>query len=167
MLMSYKVEVLRGWPQDGSLDNYEKIATGETLNNGSLVRPLATGDVSGNGVTGTGVGADLGLYGGLVVVGNGDSASAAQSGKATVVWGNAIIRVDTSATSDVATAALKAAAVGTRVTVRAASNGAPLQYDVAGAVNTTSGLADAVVGYVKEVNAAGANSTANIVIVLN
>jgi hypothetical protein len=166
-IMSYNVEVLRGWPNDGARDNYETPKALEVNHqNGDLVQPTTGNVVTNLGITGTamGVGAGNGCFAGLVMSGAQDSGSAAYAGNEVVLWGNAIVRVATTAVGDATNGylghfpALNAA--GQKVTCRATANGAKLRYDLAG-------TGDAVVGFVKEVNTlvAGIN-TANIVIVL-
>lgn len=72
MKLEYTSQVLRGWPFDGSLENSELVASGSTLINGDLVEMQATGTVAKTGLTNT-------RRAGLVVRGNGDSASAANA----------------------------------------------------------------------------------------
>lgn len=90
MKMEYAIEVLRGWPQDGSLDRVEPIKAGVTLKIGDVVAKQTDGTIDLAGATATN---DVGI----VVQGNGDSASASASGKAVVLWGNYIARVASTA----------------------------------------------------------------------
>lgn len=90
MKMEYAFEVLRGWPQDGALDRIEPIKTGDTLKNGDVVTKHTDGTV-------TLVGATASNKVGVVIQGNGDSASASGVGKALVLWGNYIARVASTA----------------------------------------------------------------------
>ena len=83
-------EIIRGWPYDGSLDRYETIKTGSTLQNGDWVQKQSDNTVDKVGATNL---ASASLATGLVVIGNGDSGSAAYSGKAVVLWGNFIAKV--------------------------------------------------------------------------
>lgn len=155
-LMTYNAEVIRGWPNDGARDNYETLDTGVTVSAGDWVISKTGNVVTNIAAGGVGVGAGNGVNAGLVARGNGDSASASSSNKATVIWGNAIVRVATSTLA----AAYASPAVRDKVTLRATGNGAAYKIDLAA---TT----DQVVGWVKEVNAAVANqTTANIVVVL-
>lgn len=86
MKMERVAEITRGWPYDGSLDRFEAIKSGSTLVNGDWVAKQSdnTVDISG---------ASASAAAGLVVVGNGDSGSAAYTGKAVVLWGNFIANI--------------------------------------------------------------------------
>lgn len=81
MKMERNIEIVRGWPFDGSLDRNETIASGQTLVNGDWVTKNSDNTVSKSSSTNT-------ASAGVVIVGNGDSGSAAYSGKAVVLWGN-------------------------------------------------------------------------------
>jgi len=72
MLMEYAAEVLRGWPADGARERLEIVKQGVTVKNGDLVFMQADGTVDKVGATKT-------KRCGLVVRGNFDSASAANS----------------------------------------------------------------------------------------
>jgi hypothetical protein len=72
------------------LDRYETIKTGSTLQNGDWVQKQTDNTVDKSGATNTTATA---AATGLVVIGNGDSGSAAYSGKAVVLWGNFIAKV--------------------------------------------------------------------------
>lgn len=87
MKMEYTVQVIRGWPFDGSLDRYELIKTGSTLQNGDWVVKQTDNTVD---LVGT---AESNVAFGLVIRGNGDSGSAANTGKAVVLWGNFIAQI--------------------------------------------------------------------------
>lgn len=162
--MERKLEVIRGWPNDGSLDNYETYVSGQSHVNGSVVIPTTSGAVTNLSVTGRGDTTALGTFGGVVFAGAGDSASCAASGKDVVIWGNAIIKIDTSLANTGWTPA-----IGDKVTYRgkaatgATQTGLELVFDKVAA-------GDQVVGYVKNVEAAGTGTTtatAAVTIVLN
>jgi len=72
MKMEYAAEILRGWPNDGARERVEIVSQGATLVNGDVVSMQADGTV--NKVSST-----KNKRVGLVVRGNGDSASAANS----------------------------------------------------------------------------------------
>lgn len=86
MLMERVAEIVRGWPYDGSLDRSEPIKSGSTLVNGDWVTKQTDNTVDKVGATAV-------ALAGLVVVGNGDSGSAASSGQAVVLWDNFIAKV--------------------------------------------------------------------------
>lgn len=90
MKMEYNVDILRGWPNDGARERYETIKAAVTLNNGDWVAPQTDGTVDKVGTLGAGAGTRAA---GLVVRGNGDAASGANTNKAVVLWGNFIARV--------------------------------------------------------------------------
>lgn len=152
--MERKVEVIRGWPNDGSRDNYEVAAGTETHKNGDVVIPTTSGKVTSVSVTGRGDTTILGTYGGVVMKGAADSGSSAASGKDVVVWGNAIIKVDSSLANTGWTPA-----IGDKVTYRGlaatgtTATGLQLVFDKFAA-------GDQVVGFVKDVGAAGTGATA-------
>lgn len=87
MKMEYTAMIRRGWPNEGALDRAEPIQVGATLVNGDWVAKQADGTVAKSAATASNLV-------GLVVSGNGDAASAANSGKAVVLWSGFI--VDTS-----------------------------------------------------------------------
>lgn len=89
MKMEYAFEVIRGWPQDGALDRVEPIKTGVAVKNGDFVEKQADGTVALTSATATG-------KAGVVIQGNGDSSSAATTGKALVLWSNYIARASSS-----------------------------------------------------------------------
>jgi hypothetical protein len=137
MLMERTAEVIRGWPYDGSLDRYEPIKAGSTLVNGDWVQKQSDNTVDKSGATAT-------AAAGLVITGNGDSGSAAYTGKAVVLWGNFIARVSNYATGSYTP--------GTPLTVKSGKV-------AVGVVGT-----DPIVGYVLDVVAASSTTTANLVI---
>ena len=73
--MEYTAEILRGWPADGARERVEIVSQGATLVNGDVVCMQADGTVNKVGSTKT-------KRCGLVIRGNGDSASA-QNAKGT------------------------------------------------------------------------------------
>ncbi|HET8686051.1 MAG TPA: hypothetical protein VFM18_05225 [Methanosarcina sp.] len=90
-------------------------------------------------------GATAASFAGLVIQGNGDSASAVNSNKAVVLWGNFLARVsnyDTGATY----------APGSPLTVKSGK----LTLGVVGT--------DPIIGFVLDVVAAGTDTTANLVV---
>jgi len=137
MLMERVAEVIRGWPYDGSLDRYEAIKSGSTLVNGDWVQKQSDNTVDKAGSTAT-------AAAGLVIVGNGDSGSAAYAGKAVVLWGNFIAKITSYAAG--------AYAPGSPITIKN------------GVVNLGNGTTDPVAGYVLDVVAAGATETAHLTV---
>lgn len=140
MKMEYNAMVRRGWPSDGALDLAETIETGSTLSNGNWVAKQADGGVA-LAVTST-----ASTPVGLVITGNGDSASAANSGKAVVLWSNFVVDV---ANYD----ATQSYAQGSMVTVKTANPGV-LTLGVVGT--------DPVVGWVLNVVPGSTTQTAYI-----
>lgn len=137
MKMDYNVEVIRGWPYDGSLDRNEPIKAGVTLTNGDWVEKQTDGSVDKVGATATN-------SVGVVIQGNGDSASAVNSKRAVVLWGNFLAKVsnfDATATY----------APGSKLTAKA------------GKLTLATGT-DPVVGHVLDVVTAGASQTAHLVV---
>lgn len=90
MKMEHAVEIVRGWPQDGALDRLESIKAGSTLKNGDFVAKESDGTVALSAAAAS-------KKVGVVIQGNGDSASSAAAGKALVLWGNFIAKVGASA----------------------------------------------------------------------
>lgn len=84
-----KVNIVRGWPQDGALDRVETIKSGVTLVCGDVVEKQSDGTVAK-------VGATKSRRVGLVLQGNGDSTSSVNSNKAVVLWGNYLAQIDSS-----------------------------------------------------------------------
>lgn len=143
MKMEYNVQVIRGWPFDGSLDRYENIKAGTTLANGHWVVKQTDNTVDKAGT------AEANVAFGLVIRGNGDSGSAANTGKAVVLWGNFIAQIKN----------LKAGVTftpGVAVTIKRDSTNDNYVDLIAG-----SGR---VVGYVLDVIAASSTQDASIVV---
>lgn len=84
MKQEYVAQIVRGWPADGALERAETILASSTVVNGDLVEMQSDGTVSGSGLTNT-------RSAGLVIRGNGDSASAKNANKALVLWKNYIV----------------------------------------------------------------------------
>ncbi len=139
MKMEYTAMVRRGWPNEGALDRAEPIKTGATLVNGDWVAKEADGTVAKSAA-----GASNKV--GMVVVGNGDAASAANSGKAVVLWSGFIVQ-----TSNYAAGAY---VPGSPVT---AKNG-QLALGVEGT--------DPIVGFVLDVITVSATETASLVVIV-
>ena len=143
MLMERVAEIVRGWPYDGSLDRAEPIKAGATLVNGDWVTKQADGTVDKTA-------AAAAALAGLVIVGNGDSASASNANEAVVLWSNFIAKIanyDNTATY----------APGSPVTVKSGK----ITLGVAGT--------DPILGYVLNVQAAatGLNpQTAHLVVLV-
>ncbi len=72
MLMEYTAEILRGWPSDGARERLELVKQGSVLVNGDVVEMQSDGTVDK-------VSSTKSRRVGLVLRGNGDSASAASS----------------------------------------------------------------------------------------
>lgn len=139
MKMEYNVQIIRGWPYDGALDRSEPIKSGVTLSNGDWVEKQSDNTVDKTSAT-------LTNRAGLVVRGNGDSGSAAYTGKAVVLWSGFIAEVknyDTSGTY----------APGTNLTVKSGK-----------LIN--AGGSDPVIGYVLDVIAASSSNDASLVVVI-
>lgn len=143
MKMERTAEVIRGWPYDGSLNRAEPITTGATLVNGDWVVKQADGTVNAGTVSYANATA------GLVVVGNGDSGSASNSGKAEVLWGNFIAKVSNFTAGSYVP--------GAPVTV--ASGKIALAT-----LDTATDNGSVVIGHVLDVVAASATQTAHVVI---
>lgn len=136
MKMERTAEVIRGWPFDGALDLNEPIKSGVTLVNGDWVTPQSDNTVDKAGSTAT-------AAAGLVVQGNGDSGSAANSNKALVLWGNFIAKISNYAAGTYAP--------GDSV-------------NVANGVIKKAGAGEAVLGTVLKVVAVSSTQTAHLVI---
>lgn len=96
MKMEYTAMVRRGWPNEGAVETSERIKAAATLVNGDWVVKQADGTVDKAGAT-----AATNVMCGLVISGNGDAASAANTGKAVVLWSGFVVEVsnyDTGAT---------------------------------------------------------------------
>lgn len=137
MLMERNAEIIRGWPYDGSLERVEPISAGATLQNGDWVAKQSDNTVNKSGATSSNAV-------GLIIVGNGDSGSAAYSGKAVVLWGNFLAKISNYAAG--------AYAPGSPITVKSGKV-------ALGVVGT-----DPIVGFVLDVVAASTTETAHLVI---
>ena len=137
MKMERVAEVVRGWPYDGSLDRYEPIKASVTLINGDWVQKQSDNTVDKAGATAT-------AAAGLVIIGNGDSGSAAYTNKAVILWGNFIASISNYAAG--------AYAPGSPLTVKN------------GVINLANGTTDPVVGYVLDVVASSTTDTAHLTI---
>lgn len=137
MKMERVAEVIRGWPYDGSLDRFEPIKSGSTLVNGDWVVKQSDNTVDKAGATAS-------AAAGLVVVGNGDSGSAAYTGKAVVLWGNFIASISNYAAG--------AYVPGSPLTVKN------------GVINLGVVGTDPIVGYVLDVVASSSTQTAHLTI---
>lgn len=137
-ILDYTVDIVRGFPQEGALDSVETIKSGSTVSNGDWVEPQSDGTVDVTSSTATNVA-------GLVFRGNGDSGAGVATGKAVVLWSGFIARVSNYTAGSYVP--------GTKVTV------------VSGKL-AVAGASDPVIGHVKQVVAAGTNTTAHIVVVI-
>jgi len=138
MLMEWSSEILRGWPHEGARERSELIKASTTLVNGDWVEKQSDGTVAKTGASAT-------KRAGLVVRGNGDSASAANANKATVLWGNFIAKVS-------------------NYTAGSYAPGTPLTV-VSGKVAVANGTTDPEIGFVLDVVAAVAGvETASLII---
>lgn len=138
MKMDYNAEIVRGWPYDGSLDRNETIKAGVTLYNGDWVQKQTDGSVDKSG-------AAAAAFVGLVVQGNGDSASAVNSKKAVVLWGNFLAKISNYDTGASYVPGSPLTAKSGKLTL--------------GVVGT-----DPIVGHVLDVVTAGADRTAHLVV---
>lgn len=86
MKMEAVAMIRRGWPNGGALEQPELIKAATTLVNGNWVVKQADGTVALSGASAVN-------NAGLVVVGNGDAASAANTNKAVVLWSGFIVDV--------------------------------------------------------------------------
>lgn len=137
--MEYNAMIRRGWPSDGALDMAEIIGSGVTVSNGSWVAKQSDGTLI---LAGTATANTVGL----VVSGNGDAASAANSNKAVVLWGNFIADISNYD-------ATQTYVPGSPVTIKDAHPGV-LTLGIQGT--------DPVVGYVLQVVPVSATETAHI-----
>lgn len=138
MKMDYSAEIIRGWPYDGALDRNEPIKAGSTLFNGDWVMKQSDGTVDKVSTTTT-------AAAGLVIQGNGDSATAVNSKRAVVLWGNFLAKIsnfDATATY----------APGSPLTAKSGK----LTLGVVGT--------DPIIGYVLDVVTVGALATAHLVV---
>jgi hypothetical protein len=141
MKMEYTAMVRRGWPNEGALERAETIKTGVTLVNGDWVTRQADGTIDKASATKAN-----NILCGLVIAGNGDAASAANTNKATVLWSGFIVDISN---YDVAP-------------TYAPGNPVTCQSGKVTLVVTT----DPVVGYVLDVVAASATETARLSILV-
>lgn len=157
---NYRAEVKRGWPYDGALDRVETIykngSTSANLQNGDFVTKRSDGTV-GLAVTAKSAAA------GMVVAGNTDSASAAYTGKATVLWGNFIAEVQYGTANSAVNSTYTAAAGGTPADASSFVPGSALTVTngqlTLGVVGT-----DPIIGYVLDV-VVGSGTTASYLVV--
>lgn len=138
MKMERVAEVMRGWPGEGALEMSMPIKANVSLVNGDVVEMQSDGTVDK-------VSSTANERVGLVVKGNGDSASATNANKAVVLWGSYIVRVSNAAGVIVP---------GTRVTGK---NG----------VFTADAGSDPVCGFCIGVQATSATETAHAVLVIH
>lgn len=149
MKMERVAEVIRGWPDGQALNRAEVIKTGSTLVNGDFVVKQSDGTVDkpagaitiANGIVG------------LVISGNGDSASALNSGKAEVLWSNFIVKLSSYNAG--------AYAPGSSVTVNAGKLSLATLPSGTGA---TYAPGDFIVGRVLDVVAVSATETAHLTV---
>ena len=139
MKMEYTAMVRRGWPNEGALDRVEPIKAATTLVNGDWVAKEADGTVAKSAA-----GASNAV--GLVVSGNGDSASAKNTNMAVVLWSGFIVQ-----TSNYAAGAY---VPGSPVTAKN------------GQLALGNGTTDPEVGRVLEVVALTANDTASLIVLV-
>jgi hypothetical protein len=153
MLMERVAEIIRGWPYDGSLDRAESITSGATLVNGDWVQKQADGTVNKVGSTST-------KAAGIVIVGNGDSASAANANEAVVLWGNFIANISNYDNT-------QTYVPGSALT---AKNGILTLATAANMTSTPPSLGDPVIAYVLNVVASSGwpnPQTAHLTVVMN
>jgi hypothetical protein len=141
MKMEYAAMIRRGWPNEGALDRAEVIKAGSTLVNGDWVVKETDGTVKLAGAT-----AASNASVGLVVSGNGDAASAANSNKAVVLWSGFI------------------ADVSNYDTGASYAPGSPLMV-VSGKV-TLQTSTNPIIGYVLDVVTVSATETAHLTILV-
>lgn len=137
MLMERNAEIIRGWPYDGSLERVEPIKSGSTLQNGDWVAKQSDNTIDKSGASSSNTV-------GLVIVGNGDSGSAAYAGKALVLWGNFLAKISNYAAG--------AYVPGSPITVKSGQI-------ALGVVGT-----DPIIGYVLDVVASSATETAHLTV---
>lgn len=153
MKMERVAEIVKGWPHDGSLSRAEIVKAGSTLVNGDWVVKQADGTVDKPAGAVTLASGSVGL----VVVGNGDSGSAANSGKAEVLWSSYIAKISSAGYT------AGAYAPGVSFSVNA---GKPVLATLPSGTGATYAPGDAVVGTVLEVVAVGATETAHITVLV-
>jgi predicted RecA/RadA family phage recombinase len=137
MLMEHVAEVLRGWPGEGALEMAMPIKAAATLVKGDVVEMQSDGTVDK-------VSATPSNRVGLVVKGNGDSASASKVGMAVVLWSGYVVRVSNAAGT---------ITPGTKITGKSG-------------VFTADAGSDPIVGYCIKVTAASSTETASVTIVV-
>lgn len=143
MLMEYTAEILRGWPNEGALERVETVKTASTLVNGDVVEMQSDGTVDK-------VSATKNFAVGIVIRGNGDSASVVAAGnKCLVLWSNYVVRIK-------AANVVGAVVVGSPVT--GGGGGAVGKFQLA------SSVTDNVVGFCVKVQAATTTDSAHFVI---
>ncbi len=102
-ILDYPMEVVRGWPNDGSLDFNTTISASATGASGLSCGNICTVDSNGHAILAGAAGATPVAPLGLVVRGNNDSASSVNAAlvgerpgvsgpQGVVIWGNAIFR---------------------------------------------------------------------------
>jgi len=158
MLMDNTVMIRRGWPNDGAIERAEPIKAGVTLYNGDWVTKYTDGTVWKVGAR-SGTPALGSNNVGLVVAGNGDSASCANTNEAVVLWGNFIADISNYDNT-------QTYAPGNAVT---AVNGVLTLATAASGTGSTYAPGDPIVGYVLNVVAAstsgyGSPTTAHITV---
>jgi len=153
MKMERVAEIIKGWPYDGSLSRAEVIKTGSTLVNGDWVVKQSDGTV--DKPAGAVTVADGAV--GLVVVGNGDSGSALNSGKAEVLWSGFVVKVSSAGYT------AGAYAPGSAVTVNA---GKVALGTLPSGTGATYAPGDFLTGVVLNVVAVSATETAHIVVLV-
>lgn len=140
MKMDSVVMIKRGWPNEGALDRAEPITAGATVTLGDWVQKQADGTVNLTGASATNLA-------GLVVQGNGDSASAQNSGRAVVLWSGFIADVSNYDT-------VPTYVPGSSLTVKSGKL-------TLGTVGT-----DPIIGTVLDVVAVGPNDTAHLTVLV-
>lgn len=141
MKMEYTAMIRRGWPNEGALDRAEVIKASTTLVNGDWVTKHTDNSVQLAGAT-----ASANVLVGLVVSGNGDAASAANSNKAVVLWGNFIADVSNYDTGATYAPGDSLMVVSGKVTLRTSTN--------------------PIIGHVLDVVAVSATETAHLTILV-
>jgi hypothetical protein len=153
MKMERVAEIIKGWPYDGSISRAEVVKDGSTLVNGDWVVKQSDGTVDKPSGAVTLASGSVGL----VVVGNGDSASAANSGKAEVLWSSFIAKISSAGYT------AGSYAPGTSFSVNA---GKPVLAVLASGTGSTFAPGDAVVGTVLDVVAVSTTETAHITVLV-
>jgi hypothetical protein len=149
MKMEAVAMVRRGWPNEGALDRAETIKAGSTVSLGDWVAKQSDGTVDLSG-------ASASNSVGLVIQGNGDSGSAANSGKAVVLWSGFIVDVSNYDTNPTY-------APGAHVT---AKNGKLTLATEPSGTGSTYVPGDPVVGTVLDVVSVSATETAHLTVLV-